>query len=166
MASGACLIIPAYGWKFGILSSFSRSVMTTNLHGWMPPAVGADMAALSNSLTRSSPTGRFRNWRMLRRVWRTSKASIRTLLSLGLCSLHHTRTVFVAPEPICRAPSVKMPCSPHGCLDILFRRVRACHCVIMRVFFPVWTKKRGVRSCCVRTPDVFRLLAFFLHSFS
>lgn len=51
---------------------------------------------------------------------RTSKASIRTLLSLGLCSLHHTRTVFVAPEPICRAPSVKMPCSPHGCLDILF----------------------------------------------
>ena len=23
--------------------------MTTNLHGWMPPAVGADMAALSNS---------------------------------------------------------------------------------------------------------------------
>ena len=50
--------------------------------------------------------------------------------------------------------------------QFLNRRVRACHCVIMRVFFPVWTKKRGVRSCCVRTPDVFRLLAFFLHSFS
>ena len=48
-------------------------------------AVGADMAALSNSLTMSSPTGRFRNWRMLRRVWRASKASIRTLLLSVLC---------------------------------------------------------------------------------
>lgn len=128
------------------------------------PAAGADMAALSNSLTRSSPTGRFRNWRMLRRVWRTSKASIeRSFIGFVFVAPYQNR--FAAPEPICRAPSVKMPCSPHGCLDILFRRVRACHCVIMRVYsFRSGQRNEGFVPA-VFVPRTYFVCWLFLHSF-
>ena len=42
---------------------------------------------------------------------------------------------FVAPESICRAPQWRCRVARTDVWIFFFRRVRACHCVIMRVFF-------------------------------
>ena len=148
------------------LIQFSRSVMTTNLHGWMPPRSRRGHGGAQQFFDEIFSDGPVQELADAAASMKDFKASIRTLLSLGLCSLHHTRTVFVAPEPICRAPPMEMPCSPHGCLDILFRRVRALSLRYHACILSGLDKEtRGSFLLC-SYPGRISFAGFFLHSFS